>query len=200
MSRNDTALNDNVTVLPETAELTEAVKRDRYIHRFQATVRSTFLSLVVVAAVAVLVAVLLLPILRIYGKSMNGTLDSGDVVVSIKTSDLKTGDVVAFYYNNNILVKRVIANPGDWVDIDKDGNVFVNNVKLDEPYLDDKAYGETNIELPYQVPEGKIFVMGDNRLVSIDSRNTAIGCISEEQIVGKIVYRVWPLSQIGPVH
>ena len=200
MVRNKTALNDNVTVLPETAELTEAVKRDRYIHRFQATVRSTFLSLVVVAAVAVLVAVLLLPILRIYGKSMNGTLDSGDVVVSIKTSDLKTGDVVAFYYNNNILVKRVIANPGDWVDIDKDGNVFVNNVKLDEPYLDDKAYGETNIELPYQVPEGKIFVMGDNRLVSIDSRNTAIGCISEEQIVGKIVYRVWPLSQIGPVH
>lgn len=200
MVRNKTALNDNVTVLPETAELTEAVKRDRYIHRFQATVRSTFLSLVVVAAVAVLVAVLLLPILRIYGKSMNGTLDSGDVVVSIKTSDLKTGDVVAFYYNNNILVKRVIANPGDWVDIDKDGNVFVNNVKLDEPYLDEKAYGETNIELPYQVPEGKIFVMGDNRLVSIDSRNTAIGCISEEQIVGKIVYRVWPLSQIGPVH
>ena len=200
MSRNDTALNDNVTVLPETAELTEAVKRDRYIHRFQATVRSTFLSLVVVAAVAVLVAVLLLPILRIYGKSMNGTLDSGDIVVSIKSSDLKTGDVVAFYYNNNILVKRVIANPGDWVDIDKDGNVFVNNTKLDEPYLDEKAYGETNIELPYQVPEGKIFVMGDNRLVSIDSRNTAIGCISEEQIVGKIVYRVWPLSQIGPVH
>ena len=200
MVRNKTALNDNVTVLPETAELTEAVKRDRYIHRFQATVRSTFLSLVVVAAVAVLVAVLLLPILRIYGKSMNGTLDSGDIVVSIKSSDLKTGDVVAFYYNNNILVKRVIANPGDWVDIDKDGNVFVNNVKLDEPYLDEKAYGETNIELPYQVPEGKIFVMGDNRLVSIDSRNTAIGCISEEQIVGKIVYRVWPLSQIGPVH
>lgn len=200
MSRNDKALNNNNTVLPETAELTEAVKRDRYIHRFQATVRSTFLSLVVVAAVAVLVAVLLLPILRIYGKSMNGTLDSGDIVVSIKSSDLKTGDVVAFYYNNNILVKRVIANPGDWVDIDKDGNVFVNNTKLDEPYLDEKAYGETNIELPYQVPEGKIFVMGDNRLVSIDSRNTAIGCISEEQIVGKIVYRVWPLSQIGPVH
>ena len=199
MVRNKTALNDNVTVLPETAELTEAVKRDRYIHRFQATVRSTFLSLVVVAAVAVLVAVLLLPILRIYGKSMNGTLDSGDVVVSIKTSDLKTGDVVAFYYNNNILVKRVIANPGDWVDIDKDGNVFVNNVKLDEPYLDEKAYGETNIELPYQVPEGKIFVMGDNRLVSIDSRNTAIGCISEEQIVGKIVFRIWPLSGMGPV-
>ena len=186
--------------LPDTDVLTEAVKRDRYIHRFRATVRSTFLSLVVVAAAAVLVAVLLLPILKIYGRSMSATLDSGDIVVSIKGTEMQTGDIVAFYYNNNILVKRVIANPGDWVDIDKDGNVFVNNVKLDEPYLDEKAYGETNIELPYQVPEGKIFVMGDNRLVSIDSRNTAIGCISEEQIVGKIVYRVWPLSQIGPVH
>ena len=199
MSRNDTALNDNVTVLPETAELTEAVKRDRYIHRFQATVRSTFLSLVVVAAVAVLVAVLLLPILRIYGKSMNGTLDSGDVVVSIKTSDLKTGDVVAFYYNNNILVKRVIANPGDWVDIDKDGNVFVNNVKLDEPYLDEKAYGETNIELPYQVPEGCCFVLGDHRATSIDSRNRSVGCVPNDKVVGRLLLRIWPMEAFGMV-
>ena len=130
---------------------------------------------------------------------MRGTLDNGDIVVSVKSSNMKTGDVIAFYYNNNILVKRVIAGPGDWVDIDKDGNVFVNNQKLSEPYLDDKAYGETNIELPYQVPDGRIFVMGDNRKVSIDSRNTSIGCVSEEQIVGKIVYRVWPFSQIGRV-
>ena len=186
--------------LPTTEDLEEAVWRDRYYHRFRLTVRSTFLSLVVVAAVAVLVAVLFLPILRIYGKSMNGTLDSGDIVVSIKSTSMNTGDVIAFYYNNNILVKRVIANPGDWVDVDKEGNVYVNNAKLEEPYLDDKAYGETNIELPYQVPEGKIFVMGDNRSVSIDSRNTSIGCISEEQIVGKIVYRIWPFSQIGAVH
>ena len=126
--------------------------------------------------------------------------DSGDIVVSVKTSDMKTGDVIAFYYNNNILVKRMIANPGDWVDIDAEGNVYVNNVRLDEPYLDDKAFGETNIELPYQVPEGKFFVMGENRSVSIDSRNTSIGCVSEEQIVGKIVFRVWPLTQIGSIH
>ena len=186
--------------LPDTDVLTEAVKRDRYIHRFRATVRSTFLSLVVVAAAAVLVAVLLLPILKIYGRSMSATLDSGDIVVSIKGTEKQTGDIVAFYYNNNILVKRVIANSGDWVDLDEDGTVYVNNVKVDEPYLDEKAYGETNIELPYQVPEGKTFVMGDNRAVSIDSRNTSIGCISEEQIVGKIVFRVWPLHRFGAVH
>ena len=189
----------NIPQLPNTAELEEAVKRDRYYHRFRNMVTSTFLTLVVVAAAAVLVAVLFLPVLRIYGKSMRGTLDNGDIVVSVKSSNMKTGDVVAFYYNNNILVKRVIAGPGDWVDIDKDGNVFVNHEKLEEPYLDDKAYGETNIERPYQVPDGRISVMGDNRSVSIDSRNTSIGCVSEEQIVGKIVYRVWPLSQIGRV-
>ena len=191
---------DELTLtLPTTEDLTQAVKRDRYTNRFRATVRSTFLSLVVVAAVAVLVAVLLLPILRIYGKSMNGTLDSGDIVLSVKSTHFETGDVIAFYYNNNILVKRVIANPGDWVDIDNDGNVYVNNVKLEEPYLQEKAFGETNIELPYQVPEGKIFVMGDNRSVSIDSRHSSIGCVSDEQIVGKIVYRVWPLTTIGRV-
>ena len=189
----------NIPQLPNTAELEEAVKRDRYYHRFRNMVTSTFLTLVVVAAAAVLVAVLFLPVLRIYGKSMNGTLDNGDIVVSVKSSHMETGDVIAFYYNNIILVKRVIAGPGDWVDIDQEGNVYVNGTKLEEPYLDDKAYGETNIELPYQVPDGRIFVMGDNRSVSIDSRNTSIGCVSEEQIVGKIVYRVWPLSQIGRV-
>ena len=177
-SENRKAIQSGAREIPDTSVLTEAVKKDRYMHRFRATVRSTFLSLVVVAAVAVLVAVLLLPILRIYGKSMSATLDSGDIVVSVKGSEMKTGDIVAFYYNNNILVKRVIANSGDWVNLDEDGTVYV---------------------LPYQVPEGKTFVMGDNREVSIDSRNTSIGCISEEQIVGKIVFRVWPLNRFGAV-
>lgn len=198
-SENRKAIQPGAGEIPDTAVLTEAVKKDRYMHRFRATVRSTFLSLVVVAAAAVLIAVLLLPILKIYGRSMSATLDSGDIVVSVKGSEMETGDIVAFYYNNNILVKRVIANSGDWVNLDEDGTVYVNNVKLSEPYLDEKSYGETNIELPYQVPEGKTFVMGDNRTVSIDSRNTSIGCISEEQIVGKIVFRVWPLNRFGAV-
>ena len=167
----------NGNELPATADLEAAVRHNRYVQRFRATVRSTFLSLVVVAAAAVLVAVLLLPILRIYGKSMRGTLDSGDIVVSVKTSNMKTGDIIAFYYNNNILVKRMIANPGDMVDIDQEGNVYVNDVKLDEPYLDDKAYGETNIELPYQVPEGKVFVMGENGAASVEESNRSTGCV-----------------------
>ncbi len=187
------------SVLPGTSEIEETVNRNSYNRRFRASVRSTLMTLTVVAAAAVLVAVLFLPILRIYGQSMSGTLDGGDIVVSVKTSDFETGDIVAFYYNNNVLVKRAIAKSGDWVDIAADGTVSVNHKELAEPYLDKKAYGEINIELPYQVPEGKIFVMGDNRAVSVDSRNLSIGCISEEQIVGKIVYRVWPFERFGAV-
>ena len=186
---------------PKELPTTDSIKKelDRYTYRrnFLRTLRNTAFTLVVVAALAILVAVLLMPILRIYGSSMNGTVDNGDLVASIKTNNMKTGDVIAFYYNNNILVKRVIAVSGDWVDIDEEGNVYVNQTLLNEPYLSSKAFGETNIELPYQVPEERIFVMGDNREVSIDSRNTAVGCVSDEQVVGKIVFRVWPLSGLG---
>ena len=186
---------------PKELPTTDSIKKelDRYTYRrnFLRTLRNTAFTLVVVAALAILVAVLLMPILRIYGSSMSGTVDNGDLVASIKTSDMKTGDVIAFYYNNNILVKRVIAVSGDFVDIDEEGNVYVNQALLNEPYLSSKAFGETNIELPYQVPEDRIFVMGDNREVSIDSRNTAVGCVAGEQVVGKIVFRIWPLSQMG---
>ncbi len=185
--------------LPHTADLEALVNRIRYGKRFRASVISTLMTLVVVAAAAILIAILVLPILRIYGQSMSKTLDNGDIVVSVKTADLETGDIVAFYYNNTILVKRVIGQSGDWIDIAKDGTVSVNQVELEEPYLDKKAYGEIDISLPYQVPEGRIFVMGDNREISIDSRTMMIGCVAQEQIVGKIIYRVWPFSKIGGI-
>ena len=182
---------------PTTDQIRTELERVRYRRTFANTLRSTIFILIVVSASAVLIAVLLLPVLRIYGHSMNDTLDEGDVVVSLKGSSFKTGDIIAFYYNNKLLVKRVIGQPGDWVDIDEAGNVYVNQVMLEEPYLDSKAFGETNIELPYQVPESRIFVLGDNRDVSIDSRNTSVGCVAEEQIAGKIVFRVWPIDKMG---
>ena len=188
------------TELPSTSVLEKALNRVSYDRRFRASIVSTLMTLVVVAAAAVLIAVLVLPILRIYGQSMSETLDNGDIVVSVKTADLETGDIVAFYYNNTILVKRVIGQSGDWIDIAKDGTVSVNQQELEEPYLDKKAYGEIDIKLPYQVPEGRIFVMGDNREISIDSRTMMIGCVAEEQIVGKIIYRVWPFSKIGGIY
>ena len=182
---------------PTTDQIRTELERVRYRRTFANTLRSTIFILIVVSASAVLIAVLLLPVLRIYGHSMNDTLDEGDVVVSLKGSTFKPGDIIAFYYNNKLLVKRVIGQPGDWVDIDEAGNVYVNQVMLEEPYLDSKAFGETNIELPYQVPESRIFVLGDNRDVSIDSRNTSVGCVAEEQIAGKIVFRVWPIDKMG---
>ena len=176
-------------------ELNRETKRKGFWRSF----RNTLFALITVAAIAVLVAVLLLPVLRIYGTSMSPALEEGEYVVSIKGSRFETGDIMAFYYNNKILVKRVIAVSGEWVEIDENGAVSVNGVRLDEPYVTDLALGECDIEFPYQVPESRIFVMGDHRSVSIDSRNTAIGCVSSEQIVGKIIFRIWPFKDIGPV-
>ena len=186
MSRNKEKFSS--ADLPSTGQLEAELNRITYAKNYRTVLRSTIYTLITVAAVAVLVAVLLLP-----------TLTEEDIVVSVKSSDFKTGDIIAFYYNNKILVKRVIANPGDWVDIDKDGNVYVNNQAIEEPYLDVKAFGDCNIKLPYQVPESRIFVMGDNRDVSVDSRNTSVGCVAEEQIVGKIVFCIWPFSRFGKI-
>lgn len=184
---------------PSVKDLEAELERERYKRRYHRVLRSTVYTLITVAAIAILVATLWLPVLQIYGSSMTPTLTDGEIIFTVKTSDLKPGDIAAFYYNNKILVKRVICGPGDWINIAEDGTVYVNDVRLEEPYLTEKAFGECNIELPYQVPDDRYFVMGDHRSTSVDSRSTAVGCVAQEQIVGKIVFRVWPLNKIGTV-
>lgn len=183
--------------MPSTEAIEQELKRVRYNERYVKTFRSTVNILITVAAIAVLIATLLLPVLQIYGASMTPTLYDGELVVSVKTSEMEKGDVIAFYYNNKILVKRVIASAGEWVELDEEGNLYINGKLQDEPYIEEKALGECDIEMPYQVPEGRIFVMGDHRSVSVDSRSSSVGCVAEEQIVGKLVFKIWPLKNIG---
>ena len=182
---------------PSVEQLEAELKRVKYRSRYRAVLRSTLYMLIVVAAVAVLVATIWMPVLQIYGGSMTPTLNEGDIVVSIKGSDFEPGDLVAFYLGNKILVKRCIAGPGQWVDIDESGNVYVDGKLLEEPYLTEKSLGGSNIELPYQVPDNRYFCMGDHRSTSVDSRHKEIGCVSEVQIVGKIVFRVFPFREFG---
>ena len=186
--------------IPSLEQIEAERNRIRYRSRYRSVLRSTVFTLVVVAAVAVLVATVWMPVLQIYGASMTPTLNEGDIVVSLKGAEFRQGDLVAFYIGNKILVKRVIAGPGETVDIDEEGNVSIDGRRLQEPYLTEKAFGDANIQLPYQVPENRYFCMGDHRATSVDSRHQEIGCISQEQIVGKIVFRVWPLPDFGALH
>ena len=184
---------------PTLPQLEKELAREKYRRRYGSVLRSTVYTLITVAAVAVLVATLWLPVLQIYGSSMTPTLHEGEIVISLKDGHFKSGDVVAFYYNNKILVKRVIAGPAQWVDITADGRVSVDGKLLEEPYVKEPALGDCDLDLPYQVPDGKYFVMGDHRATSVDSRSTTVGCVAEEQIVGRIKFRIWPLNAIGRV-
>lgn len=185
--------------MPAVPELEMELKREKHRRRYYRVMRSTIFTLLVAAAAAILAATLWLPVLRIYGSSMTPTITDGEIVLSVKSSDMEPGDIIAFYYNNKILVKRVICGAGDWINIDDDGAVYVNGELLDEPYLKEQALGDCDIRLPYQVPEGRLFVMGDHRSTSVDSRNTAVGCVAQEQIVGKISFRLWPLNRLGKI-
>ena len=183
--------------LPTAEQLETELKREINKRRFRRILRTTIGTLVVIAAAAVLVAMIWLPVFRIYGNSMNSTLEEGQIVVAMKGNQFKNGDVIAFYYGNKLMVKRVIAGPGQKVDIDDNGNVFVDDQPLSEPYVTNKSLGDCNIFMPYEVPDNRYFLMGDNRDTSLDSRNTSVGCISDEQIVGKVAFRVWPLNKFG---
>ncbi|MGN1128554.1 MAG: signal peptidase I [Candidatus Flemingiibacterium sp.] len=183
--------------LPTIDQLKIELGREKYKRRYRSVFRSTIYTLIVVAAAAVLLATVWMPVLQIYGGSMSPMLNEGDIVLAIKGSDIKNGELAAFYIGNKILVKRCIALPGQTVEIDEGGNVTVDGEPVDEPYLTEKALGDCNIEFPYQVPDNRYFFLGDRRTTSVDSRNTAVGCISEEQLIGKIIFRVWPLSGFG---
>lgn len=172
------------------------LKRKRQYNR---ALRSTVYILVVVAAAAVLIATVFLPVLQVSGTSMEPTLVDGDIILLVKTNNFKIGDLCGFYWQNNLLLKRVIGVAGDYIDIDHDGTVYVNGTAIDEPYVYEKSLGECDIDFPYQVPDGKVFVLGDHRRTSIDSRSSAIGCISVDQIVGRVVMCVWPLNHFGGV-
>ena len=186
--------------IPSLEEIQKERKRIRKSDYYRQSLRSTVSVLVVVAAVAVLIATLFLPILQISGDSMSPTLEHDEIVVLLKTKDFDRGDLVGFYYQGKILLKRVIALPEDEVAIDADGNVYVNGELLEEPYVTDKDLGDCDLEFPYKVPGTGYFVLGDQRSNSVDSRNSVIGAISQEDIIGKVFVRVWPLSEIGFVY
>lgn len=186
--------------IPDREVIEKAVQKYRYRQRYRVILRSTVYALVVAAALAVLVATLWTPVLQIYGSSMTPTLEEGQFVVSLRGASFQQGDLVSFYIGNKLLVKRVIAIPGDWVNISEDGTVYVNDQELEEPYIDAKAFGQCDLKLPYQVPESSYFLMGDHRETSVDSRSSAVGPVTRDQIVGKIVFCVWPLSDMGAVN
>jgi len=187
-------------IIPSSEELQRELNRENYKRRYRRTLKSTIFALVTAAAAAILVATLWMPVLQIYGSSMTPTLSEGQIVLSVKDDTPEPGDIVAFYYGNKVLVKRYIAGPGTWLDIREDGTVIVNSHVLEEPYLTEKAYGICDLEFPYQVPEGSHFLMGDERKTSVDSRHSTVGCITQENMVGRIVFCVWPFSDFGFVN
>ena len=185
-----------VMSLPTKQQVETERKRYRRQKAYNKALSGTIYVLTIVAAVAVLIATLVLPVLQIEGTSMEPTLVNGDIVLLTKTVNFNRGELCGFSWNNKLLIKRVIGTPGDWIEIDTDGTVYLNGEKLDEPYAEQLSVGECDLEFPFQVPQEQYFVLGDMRESSIDSRNTLIGCVEKDQIVGKVFFRIWPFETI----
>ena len=186
--------------IPTKEEVAEERERLKHKKEYNRVLRSTIYALLVEAAIAVLIATQFLPVLQVSGSSMEPTLADEDIILLAKTNSFQTGELCGFYWQNKLLLKRIIGTPGDIIDIKEDGTVFVNGEEIEEPYVSEKALGECDLTFPYQVPENRYFVMGDHRTVSIDSRSSVIGCVEKEQIIGKVIMRIWPLSELSIIH
>lgn len=180
--------------LPSPEQVSRAYQQDQYRKRYKRAFISTLSVLAVIAAVAVLVSTLFLPVIQVSGNSMEPTLSDGDVLVLLKSKRYERSQLCCISWQNKMLLKRIIGLPGDVVSIDTQGNVTVNGALLDEPYVSDKTLGECDVTFPCQVPEGKVFVLGDHRSTSIDSRSSEIGCVDQDQIVGFVLFQVWPIG------